>query len=684
MELEAFSKSRATLEKQYENAVFPADSGLSEEELRKAIIDFKENNLDASRLEERTFLIDLIFRNAPIALEKDNPFPGKLQTFSIPREDVKHGYKVAERHIPGACFSKWDYELGISYQVDLSHIAPDWEAILKMGLPGLIERARKNNTPFHNSVVIVLEALAFYCRRIAKLNDNQIYNEIACHAPKTLHEAFALAYVFHDAIEYCNHEVRTMGHFDRLFIGFYRNDIREGRLTRESAKELIKYFWIAFYAKYQGRRFGKNFCFGPEINELSYLGMEAYYEMNIVDPKLSVLMRDDIPQDFLELYAKCIRDGRTGIVTLNYDIVVEGMVRHGRTREDAENFIPIGCYEPAVAGKEVSCSGGNYIILPQVLLKMLDKGLDYKTFDDLMLDLKQQFRQTIKVLQEKQSLCDLGWKYINPLPILSGTFESCMQNDRDISEAGAKYNTQGVVIAYLADLVDSLAAIKDLVYEKNFCTLQKIREVIAKDWDGEETLRLKIQRECPKWGNNNPIADEIAVEIATFVSDQLWTLPNGRGGTFYPSLFGQLVVEKGRYIGALPSGRKKGETLSKNADAAIGMDRNGVTAMMNSILKIDMRKFPNGTCTDIMLHPSSVNGQDGIKILTSIIRSFIKQGGTGIQFNIFDARILRDAQLHPEKYENLQVRVCGWNVRFIDLEPAAQETFIREAEAAAS
>lgn len=684
MRFEPFDKCRAVLEKQYEKAVYPADSGFSEAELRKAYNDFKENNPNASRLEERTFLVDLIFRNAPIALEPENPFPGKLQTFGIPREDVKHGIKLAEEHFHGERFSNWDTDLGVSYQVDLSHIAPDWEAVLKMGIPGLLERARQKNTPFHKSVVTVFEALAIYCRRVAKLNDNPVYAEIADHAPKTLHEAFALAYVFHDAIEYCNQEVRTMGHFDRLYIEFYRNDIKEGRLTRDSAKELIKFFWIAFYAKYQGTRYGKNFCFGPDVNELSYLGMEAYYEMNIVDPKLSVLMRDDIPQDFLELYSKSIRDGRTGIVTLNYDVVVEGMVRHGRTLEDAKNFIPIGCYEPAVAGKEVSCSGCCYIVLPQSLLNILKNGIDYTTFDDLMLGLKQQLRHTIKVLQEKQIICDLGWKYINPLPMLSGTFAPCMENDRDISDAGAKYNTTGVVIAYIADLVDSLTAIRYLVYEKKLCTLQRLREILAKNWEGEDELRLKVQRECPKWGNNDPAADDIAVDIAYFVSDQLWTLPNGRGGTFYPSLFGQLVVEKGRTVGALPSGRRDGEPLSKNVDAAIGMDRNGITGLMNSIIKIDMRKFPNGACTDIMLHPSSVQGDDGIKILTSIIRAFLKQGGTGIQFNIFDANVLRDAQVHPEKYANLQVRVCGWNVRFIDLTPAAQETFIREAEAAAS
>jgi formate C-acetyltransferase len=184
----------------------------------------------------------------------------------------------------------------------------------------------------------------------------------------------------------------------------------------------------------------------------------------------------------------------------------------------------------------------------------------------------------------------------------------------------------------------------------------------------------------PKWGNNDQRADALAVEIADFTSKRLKETANGRGGHFFPSIYGQRVVEKGREIAALPSGRLAGEPRSKNMDAVSGMDRHGITALMESVLKIDMTAFPCGTCLDLMLHPTSVKGSEGVPLLVSIIRRFIAQGGSGIQFNIFDANVLKDAQKHPEKYENLQVRVCGWNVKFNDLEPDAQNAFIRQAE----
>ena len=140
-------------------------------------------------------------------------------------------------------------------------------------------------------------------------------------------------------------------------------------------------------------------------------------------------------------------------------------------------------------------------------------------------------------------------------------------------------------------------------------------------------------------------------------------------------------METGAKVGALPSGRRAGEPLSKNLDAVISMDAKGLTSLMNSVLKLDVADWPCGCCLDAMLHPTSVRGEEGLDILCSLIRTFIGHGGSGLQFNIFDAAQLRDAQAHPERYETLQVRVCGWNARFNDLTPAAQETFIAQAEA---
>jgi formate C-acetyltransferase len=207
---------------------------------------------------------------------------------------------------------------------------------------------------------------------------------------------------------------------------------------------------------------------------------------------------------------------------------------------------------------------------------------------------------------------------------------------------------------------------------------------LAANWKGYEELRLTAQNRVPKWGNNDDRVDGIAVKIADFLGKRINHEPNARGGVFQAALYAIIDTAKafGKLTGALPDGRLAGEPLTMNTGATIGMDKNGVTSLINSVTKIDLSQFPNGTVLDIMLHPSVVRGPEGIQTICSIIWSHFAQGGMAIQFNIFDAALLLEAQRHPEKYANLQVRVCGWNVRFADLAPKEQEMFITKAEVA--
>ena len=408
--------------------------------------------------------------------------------------------------------------------------------------------------------------------------------------------------------------------------------------------------------------------------------MEVYHEMNTVDPKLSVRVTADTPLDFLELAAKNIRDGRNGIVFLNDKIVIQGLVKHGRSREDAENFIPIGCYEPAVLGKEISTSGATHVYLPAIVLQVLRSGKEYSSFEAFKQAYFETMKEDVLLLQQQQCRCEKLWPEVNPSPFLSGSFKRCMETGRDVSQGGVEYNSTGCVISFFAEAVDSLAAVEYLVYRRKLCTLPELREALAADWNGWEPLRMSARNRAPKWGNNDERADQIGREIAEFVSPLVNGQENARGGHLFASLYGQLVVERGKQIGALPDGRKAGTPVSKNMDACIPMDKNGITSLMNSVLKLDYTAFPCGTCLDLMLHPSAVHGEEGIAVLVAIIRSFIARGGSGLQFNIFDSETLRDAQRHPEKYTKLQVRVCGWNVRFTDLKPEEQNTFIAQAE----
>jgi len=186
----------------------------------------------------------------------------------------------------------------------------------------------------------------------------------------------------------------------------------------------------------------------------------------------------------------------------------------------------------------------------------------------------------------------------------------------------------------------------------------------------------------PKWGNNEDYVDRIAVQITEFLGRRVNTEPNARGGVFQAALYTIVDTARmyGALTGALPDGRLAGEPLTINTGATVGMDRNGVTSLINSVTRLDLSLFPSGTVLDIMLHPSVTRSAEGIETICSVIRSHFARGGMAIQFNIFDAEQLREAQQDPEKYAELQVRVCGWNARFIDLSPREQEMYILKAE----
>ena len=261
----------------------------------------------------------------------------------------------------------------------------------------------------------------------------------------------------------------------------------------------------------------------------------------------------------------------------------------------------------------------------------------------------------------------------------SATIERSLARGVDGYQAGARFNDSGIAFAGLATLIDSLMAVKYLVYDKKLCTLQVLRDALDADWKGYDKLLLEA-RNCPyKYGNHDPEADLYAGALSDFLTMKINNRPNGKGGVFKTEAHSPRFVWQGLKTQATPDGRKAGDELSKNASPVPGMDRNGTTALIESAISLHPENFTTGGCLDIMLHPSSVSGKEGSDILYSLIDTYMAHGGASIHFNVFDTEKLKDAQLHPEKYQNLQVRVCGWNVLWNNLTRDEQNAYILRA-----
>ncbi|MEW6359116.1 MAG: glycyl radical enzyme domain-containing protein [Planctomycetota bacterium] len=677
--IKPFDLVRSRLEQQYLDVRFDPASGRSGEELLAELNRHRAEHPDEPRILTRSWLLRLICSKGRIAPDPEDYFADKVEHHNMlvnlrnewSREEHGREFRNEPPTVPGSLTSI----------LDLSHTSPDWRNLLRYGFIGLRDRAAARPGAFYQAVAMVYEGAAALARRLGEASGNAPLSALAERPPQTFREALQLAYLYHEIQEMDGEPLRSMGRFDHLYYDFYANDLKAGRLTRDQAKELLKFFWIKFYAKTQGKAFGKPFLFGPDVNELSYLGFEVYREMQTADPKFHVRLAERTPRDFLEKVVECIQIGCTSVVIVNDPRQIEMLRRNGKRLEDAEDYLLIGCYEPAVMGKELNCSGAAAVNLAKVVELTLADG-DPAAFDDFMAAYFSTLESQIAIAIDQTRRRERLWPRVNPSPVLSGTMDSCLEKGLDVSEAGAKYNTTGFLFAGLANAVDSLAAIEQLVYCERRCSLAKLKAALAADWQGFEELRLAARNRVPKWGNNDDRVDRFAVAITGFAGKRINREPNARGGVFQAALYAILPTAQrfGKLTGALPDGRRAGEPLAINTGSMVAMDRDGVTSLINSVTKIDLAQFPNGTVLDVMFHPTAVRGAEGIQTMISVIRTHFDQGGMAIQFNIFDADTLRDAQRNPQKYVNLQVRLCGWNVRFADLSPKEQEMFIAKAE----
>ena len=623
--------------------------------------------------------------------------------------------------------------------LDLGHTSPGWTNLLSRGLNGLLEDAHRHRDSlgdtitaqqkdFYAAVNIVYGAIIHWAGRLGKLAREMAVSvceadegaqtvmlpgqaarlimvadaleNVPANPPRTFHEALQFAYLMHQAIEMEGEWVRSMGGFDRLYLPWFRSDIASGRLDREQAKELIQFFWTKFFAHTRGVANGKNFYLGgclqdgsTAVNELSMLALEAYDELDTTDPKLSIRIGRNTPDAFLAKVLGIIRQGKTAFVLVNDEVAIPALVRYGKTLEDARDYLLIGCYEPTVEGREIACNMSLKINLAKSVELALNNGKDpvssntvgpetghspdMKDFPSFLHAVLRQIDAQVARATDYVRRFEPFWPDINPSPILAGTFPDCLEKGRDIGQAGPRYNNTGCMGAGLANTADSLVAVKRLVFEEKRCTLAELTDALKMDFTGYEELHRHIVYRLPKFGNDDPEVDALAKLLADHYTEKVNAIPNTRGGWFRASLFTlDYRYRFGKRMGATPDGRHAGVYLAGGVGAMTARDAKGITAQINSVTKLDFLHVPNGSVLDIYLHPSAVQGSDGLKAFMGLVRTYFAKGGFGIQFNVFDSQTLQDARVHPEKYATLQVRVCGWNVYFTSMSPDEQEQYI--------
>ena len=725
-----FESLREHLFNQFQNVPFDPETGLSLEELRQEVETYLKEHPDQPKVLQKANVYRIVVTHGQIYLHPVDWFADKLNHGGLVRKVRDEWFREARSNAIKKEANWFDkvHKLGlIRGGLDMGHISPGWENMFAGGLTGLIEQTQQNREQlgseatdeqlaFYEAVEIVYRATIALAERFSALARKMIpgfpehearlravahaCKRVPAYAPKTFHEALQFAWLMHEMIEMEGELVRSMGHFDRVLYPYYRADIDSVRLTREQAKELIKFLWFKYHSRTRGRSNGKNFVFAGQYadgsvltNELTYLVLEAYEELNTPDPKLSVRFLPETPDKLYRRVADLIRRGHNSFVLMNDMPAVEALVKRGKTWEDARTYLPIGCYEPAVDGKEAACTMNIEINLAKVLELALHDGFDprsgeqvgmhtgdprgFASFEQLFGVYTKQMDFLLSRTVEYVGAHERQWPQINPSPLIAGTIHDCLEKGKDIGRGGAHYNAVGCVGIGLANACDSLLGLKKAVFDEKRFTMAEVLDAIQSDFDGYEPMRQYLLNKVPKWGNSDSEADAMAKRIADYYCNKVHTFTNARGGPVQAALF-TLTTQwsMGKVTGALPDGRKAGTSLAPGVGATPGRDMNGATGLIGSVSKLDFTETPNGSVLDVMLHPTAVKGNEGLDAFVTLIKTFFAGGGYALQFNVFDVDTLRDAQRHPERYASLQIRVTGWSVHFTKLSKFEQDQFI--------
>jgi pyruvate formate-lyase/glycerol dehydratase family glycyl radical enzyme len=539
---------------------------------------------------------------------------------------------------------------------------------------------------------------------------------VPAHAPRNFREAIQMYWFVHlgTITELNGWDAMNPGHLDQHLFGFYQKDLAAGALDRDRAKELIECLWIKFnnhpappkvgvtaqesgtYNDFTNINIGG---LGPDgcdaVNEVSYILLEAVEELHLLQPGSNVQISHKTPQRFLKAACGVIRKGYGYPAVFNADEVILEQIRTGKTLEDAREGGCSGCIETGAFGKEAYILTG-YLNVPKILELALNNGVDplsgqavglqtgdaadFKNFEDLYAAFVKQLNFVVDLKISTNNTIEHMYATDAPAPFLSVVIADCIANGKDYNNGGPRYNTSYIQCCGIGTVTDSLSAIKKHVFENKSITLNALLSALDRNFCGQETLRLRLFNKTPFYGNDDDEADTIMQRVYADLFKAVDGKPNTKGGTYHLNMLSTTChVYFGKVLGASANGRRAGLPISDGTSPSHGADRNGPTAVIKSLAKMDQAKS-GGTLLNQRFLPSVLKDQEGIEKFCHLIRTYFNLGGHHIQFNIVDSQTLRQAQKTPGDYRDLLVRVAGYSDYFVDLDADHQEEIIARTE----
>jgi trans-4-hydroxy-L-proline dehydratase len=677
-----------------------------------------------------------IFRHIPFYFELDVGKPrtdlGSGGVGGRMREDPPGKKLMAQ----GSAWWQPCYESGLSQGwpvVDDNHLCLGQDNVFRYGLNGLIRKAQERlasattakECAFLESAIAGNRAVIAIANRMADEANRMLggerdpairqrLNRIAVTArrvpaepPATFYEAVNTLLFMREVVQSLEGDgISILGHLDRILWPYYERDIAEGRLTRTEAKDLL-----CFLLAFSDVRFGMREAVEHNgtnttvviggcdsrgnlvYNEITRMVIEAYQELKLVDPKLNARLSVNHPEDYFTRLAELTAAGCNSLAVFNDDVIIAANVRMGKALEDCRVYVGGGCQENVLENTEQNSRATIYLNLAQVLLMgfaperwawfserdgiQLGRYDCSGDFDALYATFLANLRAVTDAHIDQRNLTEReGWRY-NPCPLHSSTMNDCLDQALDTMEGGARYNSGSVSLTGIGTLIDSLYAVREVVFRQSFASLGRLQSALDADYEGEESLRGELLR-IAKYGQEDAGLYDFSAQVFADVARVTSGKANTRGGRYEASLFAfRLFTFLGQLTGATPDGRKAGEYLSPGmSPSTIALGRHSsIGQILNALEPLDLADFPVVAVLDMQL-PATLGKRHPSAVLTPVMKRFLAAGGSVLQMNAVDTATLEEAKAHPERFTDLVVRISGYSAYFTTLSTRVQDEII--------
>ena len=678
--------------------------------------DWSTFHLNCSIPERKAHALKVVLERMPVFIQDEELIVGSRTVFG-----AKHPGQT-EIMNPSSDVSLWAYPRYLTEQEKSITVMPEgsskghyvagYRKVLELGFDGIIKQTRQRleNEPstekrnFFNAVCIAYEGALLLSMRYAKLASEMVKKafgrrkseleriakvcaHVATKPPRDFHEALQLFWFTHVVLMTENQSLMSFGRFDQYMERFYNN------CPSAEAQELLECLFIklndqadikqgeGYYGSDNLMLSGTKQDGSDATNRLTYACLDALDRLRLPNPQFNVRLHKNSPQQLVSRACDLTRQGLGQLAFYNDDAVIASLAEAGFPLEDARDYALDACQDILIQGKSDFYLGGEVELTP-LLLKVLEEIDEQATFTQLIETYKEKIARTVKNSAERY-IQSLALPVMSPLPFLSATLDDCIAKGLDVTQGGLKYRDKGMFVMSPVNAVNSLAAIKKVVFDdgarfarkKDPATLAEVKNACKNNFDDCERLRKRLLV-APKWGNDDDYVDLLGKEIMEFACREILKYQIDSEARFLSGIHQPHQVSVGSRIGATPDGRKAGEPFPVTLSPTNGTDHKGPTAVIKSVTKINPILLQWNSALMLHFHPSAVSGKEGLKKFESLLRTFHSLGGTQFQTNVVDPKILRAAQREPEKYRHLVVRVWGFSAYFVDLSKKYQEEFI--------